>query len=274
MVKKIFILSIFLSISQISLAKCFLYIEKTGNLNPTIISTLAISLISQYIERLEDTPLSGLTETDCMYKIGLTESQSGVFVTISGRNLSAYGDSSKSGVDGLQIALLRAIYRAKLEIKDSICKAYGTILLEDCNGKIQTASGNTSNQKLTSQFPPVEQDGFLFQINSCERSSSGVTCNLTITSQGQDRDFGFAGSYSSSKLYDEFGNVYYGTSYSIANLSDKSYIYHFMIADLPIRASVSFKEVPKDSKMVTFLSLSTKTKDYKNLNFRNIPISE
>jgi hypothetical protein len=142
---------VLLSLSNVYADKCFLYIEKPGNLNPQITSTLAISLISQYIEKLESVPLSGIGKHDCVYKVGVTESQSGLFVTISGRGLSAYGDSKKGGVDGLQVALLRSIYRVKLDQKENICEAYGTVLKEDC--RLTTALAPDSHSSFAKQTP-------------------------------------------------------------------------------------------------------------------------
>jgi len=115
--------------------KCYLVVERAANYNTQVIQNFAIPLISQYFEKVDPIPNSGISMKACQYVLSVSESRDQLSVTISGNRLNAYGNSKEPGISGVQQSLLRAIYRADIQKKDYICKAYGTIIKEDCGLK-------------------------------------------------------------------------------------------------------------------------------------------
>ena len=56
------------------------------------------------------------------YKVFPKKEDDNIIVTFSGNNLNAYGNSKKSGSDGLQEAMLMALYRALEGKRKKICQ--------------------------------------------------------------------------------------------------------------------------------------------------------
>ena len=79
-----------------------------------------------------------LNQHECLYKVFPKKEDDNIIVTFSGKNLNAYGNSKKSGSDGLQEAMLMALYRALEGKRKKICQDYGQILIEQC--KIEAVS--------------------------------------------------------------------------------------------------------------------------------------
>lgn len=287
MKRLICVIGFVLFLSNVSYAeKCFLYIEKPGNLNPQITSTLAISLISQYIEKLESIPLSGLGSYDCVYKVGVTESKESMFVAISGRGLSAYGDSKRANLDGLQQALLRAIYRAKLDKKEQICKAYGTILREDC---LLSTSQNQSKavplvRNTLASIGKVQNKGFAFDLLKCFRSDHAVVCDFIITNTKSDKllHIGY-GTQPRTRIFDNSGHEYKFTRWlhekrsllKVANKSNNRSISHLMISGIPVNVQLSFWNFSAEATAIALLELelNTEKSDF-FVKFRNIAIQD
>jgi len=136
MKKKILLLLILLW-GNFASANCYLNIENAGNLNPKNLSSLGISLISQFVELLDSTPIYGLGVKSCMYKLVINQDSDSMIITVNGRNLNGSGNSKLRNMDGAQQAIIRAIYRGKPSQQIAICKAYGSILTEECEKKPQ-----------------------------------------------------------------------------------------------------------------------------------------
>lgn len=115
--------------------KCYLVLESAGDYNHQKVSSFATALISQYVKPVLPAPPEGVGSKECQYRVSISESREGISVSVSGENLNALGDSIKVGLEGVRHALLRAIYRAKPEKKESMCETYPTILSEDCGSE-------------------------------------------------------------------------------------------------------------------------------------------
>ena len=273
------------SLPQLFAEQCFLYIEKPGNINPQITSTLAISLISQYIEKLESVPITGLGKHDCVYKLGVTESKEGMFVTISGRGLSAYGDSKNGNLDGLQQALLRSIYRAKLDKKDEICKAYGTILKDDCNFHASNAQRNSkTGVHQTDKENSQTVNDFQVDLKKCYRSSHTIRCDLTVTNLKYDRKLNLGwGNSPKTRIFDDLGNEYkfsqqYYDKYSlirVANKSDNRSITHLMLSGIPVNVQLAFSSFSPEASIIAMLEFELNDeKEDLFVKFRNIAVEK
>ncbi|MBF0236669.1 MAG: hypothetical protein HQM12_03095 [SAR324 cluster bacterium] len=126
-------------------AECYLNIEKAGNMNPQPLSELGISLISQFVEPLEATPMYGLGTGSCMYKLGINENANSMIITITGEKLNASGNSNLGNMEGAQQAILRAIYRGKPDKQVEICSAYKSILSDECGNQQRPTPGNNAS---------------------------------------------------------------------------------------------------------------------------------
>jgi hypothetical protein len=113
---------------------CYVHIEKSGNFDPNIVSSSAISIISQYVEKVKIPPPGGFKMKDCSYNVSLSESMDGFFLSVSGRKINSIGNSNLPGINGFTQSLLRSIYRI-LESEDKkqdICRKYNDLMKGDC----------------------------------------------------------------------------------------------------------------------------------------------
>ena len=110
-------------------------VDSSEEFNPTLLSNISVSIISQFLREVEPIPPAGVSKDSCLYQISVTKEQDTTFVTFKGKNLNSYGDSKLSGTDGFQQSLLKSLYRSLRDKRKLICEDYGT-LLEECGGVV------------------------------------------------------------------------------------------------------------------------------------------
>ena len=114
---------------------CYVIVDSSEEFNPTFLSNISVSIISQFLREVEPIPSGGVSKDSCLYQISVTKEQDTTFVTFKGKNLNSYGDSKLSGTDGFQQSLLKSLYRSLRDKRKLICEDYGT-LLEECGGVV------------------------------------------------------------------------------------------------------------------------------------------
>ena len=120
--------------------KCYVVVDSSKDIDPSLLSNISISLISKFVRDVEQLPPSGITLDSCQYQISVSKNDDTTFVTFKGEGLNSYGDSKLSGSDGFQQSILKSLYRSLKDKRDIICQDYGT-LLEECNVIIEKQSG-------------------------------------------------------------------------------------------------------------------------------------
>ena len=114
---------------------CYVVVDSSEEFNPTLLSNISVSIISQFLREVEPIPPEGVSMDSCLYQISVSKEQDTTFVTFKGKNLNSYGDSKLSGTDGFQQSLLKSLYRSLRDKRKLICEDYGT-LLEECGGVV------------------------------------------------------------------------------------------------------------------------------------------
>ena len=120
--------------------KCYVVVDSSKDIDPSLLSNISISLISKFVRDVEQLPPSGISLDSCQYQISVSKNNDTTFVTFKGEGLNSYGDSKLSGSDGFQQSILKSLYRSLKDKRDIICQDYGT-LLEECNEVIKKQSG-------------------------------------------------------------------------------------------------------------------------------------
>ena len=159
MIKLLFTSLLLLTPVSLFAGPCYLVIEDPGNYNHTTINNFAISVMSKYIGKISPIPPAGIRAESCQYILLVSETTSSITVTISGKDMNAFGDSNNPGFAGVQEAILRAIYRANPARKSDICTAYSTMIPFDCGQK----SSPTIVSPTT--LPPPPPKALTFQGN-------------------------------------------------------------------------------------------------------------
>ena len=137
--KHIFIILSFLLYSPLfgqSEETCYVDADTSKEFDPTLLSNISVSLISEFLKEVEHLPPAGIPMDACVYQIDAVKVKDTTFVTFKGKNLNSYGDSKLSGPDGFQESILKALYRALEDKRKLICDAYGEFI-EKCGGVVK-----------------------------------------------------------------------------------------------------------------------------------------
>ena len=113
--------------------KCYVAVQSSIDFEPSLLSIISISLISKFLNEVEQVPPGGIPIDSCQYQISVTKNNHTTLVTFRGEGLNSSGDSKLSGLDGFQQSILKSLYRSLKNKRELICKDYGT-LLEECAG--------------------------------------------------------------------------------------------------------------------------------------------
>jgi len=102
--------------------------DSSKEFDPTLLSNISISLISEFLKEVEPLPPAGISRDTCIYHIDAVKVKETTFVTFKGKNLNSFGDSKLSGPDGFEESVLKALYRALEDKRKLICETYGNLL--------------------------------------------------------------------------------------------------------------------------------------------------
>ena len=103
-----------------------------GPLDPILTSEIAISLITRYFREVIQIPPAGLSNDACIYDVQLNNTEETIVTTITGEDLNAYGESKKTGVDGIKESILSALFRSLEDKRKEICDNRGALLNKEC----------------------------------------------------------------------------------------------------------------------------------------------
>ena len=140
--KKILIILSFLLLSSSLFGQseetCYVaaHSKDSKEFDPTLLSNISISLISEFLKEVEPLPPAGISMDTCIYHIDAVKVKETTFVTFKGKNLNSFGDSKLSGSDGFQESVLKALYRALEDKRKLICDTYGEFI-EKCGGVVK-----------------------------------------------------------------------------------------------------------------------------------------
>ena len=110
----------------------FLKKMNQGPLDPILTSEIAISLITRYFREIIQIPPSGLSNDVCIYDLQVNNTEETMVTTITGEDLNAYGESNKTGVDGIKESILSALFRSLEDKRREICDNRGALLNKEC----------------------------------------------------------------------------------------------------------------------------------------------
>ena len=103
-----------------------------GPLDPILTSEIAISLMTRYFREVVQIPPAGLSNDACIYDVQLNNTEETIVTTITGEDLNAYGESKKTGVDGIKESILSALFRSLEDKRKEICDNRGALLNKEC----------------------------------------------------------------------------------------------------------------------------------------------
>jgi hypothetical protein len=157
--------SLFLAKKELGKSECWLEVNtdvenSAEMLDEKLVAEIVTSLISQYLVEIkyydktkfknlfiEDESTTKkdreefnkkidkiLIDNECLYKVYPKKKDDSILITLSGKGMNAYGNSKMDGADGLQQAILRALYRSLKEKRNEICNDYYNYIEKECDG--------------------------------------------------------------------------------------------------------------------------------------------
>ena len=132
---------------------CYVLVQSDKKETNNLFTNISISIISQYVRKVEKIPLIGLGDSEkCIYEVSFEEQGDTLFTTISGKGLNSYGDSKLFGSDGFQQSLLKSLYRSLRDKRKMICDEYGS-LLEECGSVVSVRKRQIKEEKKMLSHP-------------------------------------------------------------------------------------------------------------------------
>jgi len=188
---------------------CFLLVENKTEFDNDVLSNISIALISQFFREVKEMPIQGLQGGECIYKVSFAKTGDTTFLSFTGENLNAYGDSKMSGADAAQHALLKALYRSQRNKRNIICEDYGDYLEECSDLKLeQKETPKIEQKKKLKLIKLVEPTEYTFTVRGILLSSfSSLALDMPINPKMSVGGFVGEGNYLSQ-------NEQVSTSYS------------------------------------------------------------
>lgn len=214
----------------------------------------------------------GITDPKKIKKLGEV---AGVDAIITG-SVTPFGDSIRITCKVIATDTARTIGASKGDIAKT--KAIEELLakgIEDTAAAKEPAAAPIV-KKETKVVQKTEVKNITFESQGCKMSGDNVTCNVLITSNGQDREFKWG--YHSSKMFDDAGNEYRRSGAQLGNKSGSEGVSGLLVSGIPVKASVIFEKVSSQAKMIALLEVeayaSYANYDQFKVQLRNIPLSK
>jgi hypothetical protein len=183
--------------------------------------------------------------------------------------------------------LIKSVLMRRALIRDATSRR------ERMNALVESISGVTASSPTVDNVHRIQEQDFIFDLESCTRSERALLCRLLVTNNGEDRNLylvldsvngGWAGetqvSYGTkSRIYDESNNIAAATRGMLSNVSaittNNSVFGAFLISGRPAKASMQFEGVSTKATTVARLDIVAvdgETGSIFTVTFRNVSI--
>lgn len=131
-------------------------------------------------------------------------------------------------------------------------------------------SNNQYSIQIPSKKRSIEIEKFQFNLNQCNpQPERSIKCNLMITNHGKQQKLYLY--QNETRLFDFLGNENYAASVSIGLREGSHNSSTDFPHEIPIKASVFFKEVELKGDLISLLEINT---SLSKANFHNIRLSQ
>ncbi len=131
---KLFVFTILLLLfNQVLYGKtCYLFITNPATFKYETVFEIGSALLNNFVEEVRQVPRSGIGKNDCVYNMTVLSNQGTITVSINGPEINSIGESTSSGLIGLQKAILLAIFRSDEEVRKEMCASYISLIPKEC----------------------------------------------------------------------------------------------------------------------------------------------
>lgn len=114
-------------------APCYFIVENHQKIAPGLVNDISRSLISKYFKQVVMIPSSGVSENECFFRVSIRKVEKKTFATMTGgNNIYGVGESDIIGINGFQVALLKAFINSDRSKKPVLCRDFAKKLKDVC----------------------------------------------------------------------------------------------------------------------------------------------
>jgi TolB-like protein len=236
--------------------------------------SVALAMAAKDFQVIDRTNLKTLLQEHKLAATGIIDPQTarkvgeitGVQTLVSGTT-TPFGDSVRLSVKVLDAATARVLSGFTADIPRT--KAIEELLAKGISGTSNATTSQTiSTAPVGSGTPGVQaatkkEDGFSFQLISCQRSGMSVVCNLLIINEGVDRElkvvvrpFNSFQGIVSTRMFDQAGNEYAAEKVRLGNRESNGWpVDNHLVSGVPTSATVTFEKVSADATTAVVLEI-------------------
>ena len=213
----------------------------------------------------------------------------GVDTLVTGTITSAFGESVRVSAKALDVETAEIIAQARADIPKT--KAIEELLGRGIGSGSEASGTTTPPPRPINERPQTQikkEDGFSFELKSCQQAGSTVTCKLLVTSEADDEELalGARGRGASrwvlnapaSKMFDQTGNEYIAESARLGNQAATEWtVTARLVRGIPTGAAITFGRIAEDATRIALLEIgcshkqNDRTKTFV-VQMRNVPL--
>jgi len=230
--------------------------------------SVALAGNARTFEVIDRTHLKSILQENKFATTGLIDPQTarklgqiaGVDALVTG-TITAFGDSVRLSAKVLDTSTAKIIGASTADVPKTkaIEELLGRGIGSPASASTSATTASAKAPSLSTQDPvgisiSETQDGFSFEVKSCQRSGSAVTCRLLITNQEEDRNltvfasrynFGYS-TWGVSRAFDQMGNEYEASTIGLGNKTSSA-VGTLMVRGVPTTAYIKFENVSPDA---------------------------
>ena len=250
--------------------------------------SVALAGNARTFEVIDRTHLKALLQEHKLSATGLIDPQTarklgqiaGVDALVTG-TITAFGDSVRLSAKVLDTSTAKIIGASTTDVPKT--KAIEELLGRGIGNGPETTDTATPSAHPIIPGPQIriqKEDSFAFELKSCQRSGTTVTCRLSVINEGEDRNLllgaarHFACPTASSRIFDDLGNEYTAEIVRLGNKENRLCVESLVVSGVPTGVSLTFEKVSANASKVALLEIGCFRKPDKqfNVQMRNIAL--
>jgi TolB-like protein len=126
-------------------------------------------------------------------------------------------------------------------------------------------------------YPVVTAGDFSIALQSCRMSGTTITCTLSITNNGEDKEFHLHGNWGGapSRFFDQAGNEYTAILARLGNREGSAWVGNILIKGIPTSGRLVFEKVSPDvTEMAALVIGCNDHREDQSLTIRHVAVAK
>jgi TolB-like protein len=205
---------------------------------------------------------TGIIDPQTARKLGQI---AGVDAIITG-TITPFGDSMRLSVKILDTATAKIIGASSGDIAKT--KAIEELLAKG----IEPVPPTPVPGPPTKAQQRVEAKDFIFDLQGCKLAGQTVTCSLSITNKGKDREL-IINPRQVTRIFTDSGDEYQSKEVKLSN-KQGTWVRSLLVSGIPTKSGFTFEEVSAQGSMLALLEIDCGSEGDFTVQFRNIQLTK